>query len=170
MTVKTIIEKYGEPGAVKNLTTLFLPFDLIIAWNLEQKTNKMQIHKLAAPSFTKIANDLLNIYGLNDLNKLGINIFGGCYNNRPLRGTEERYNALIKAGLKTEAYKYLSLHSWALAVDLDPTRNKLNETSKTARFARPEYKPLIDTFYRYGWYSLGVEKNYDWQHFQFIKP
>jgi hypothetical protein len=170
MTTKLLIEKFGEPGAAKNLTTIFLPFDLIIAWNLEQKTNKMQIHKLAAPSFIKIANELLETYGINDINKLGINIFGGCFNHRPMRGTEDRYNALIKAGQKLEAYKYLSLHSWGLAVDLDPTRNKLNETSKTARFARPEYKPMIDIFYKNGWHSLGVAKNYDYMHYQFIKP
>lgn len=170
MTVKTIISKFGEPSVIKEATILYTPYPLTIAWDKTKTVNKFQIHKLAAPSMTKIMNDLLETYGANDIKKLGIDLFGGCYNHRPMRGTEDRYEALIKAGNKEDAYRFLSLHSWGLAIDLDPERNKLKETSKTARFARPEYKSMIDIFYKYGWYSLGVEKNYDWMHFQFIKP
>ena len=170
MTTANIIKKFGNPATEKNIVTVLLPYPVRLAWDLDTTTNKMKIHKDAASSIAKVFWDLLDFYGIEQIKSLGIDIFGGSYNPRPMRGTEERYNALISAGRIEEAAKFLSLHSWGLAIDLDPQRNQLKETSKTARFARPEYSEMIKIFERNGWYSLGKYKNYDWMHFQFIKP
>jgi hypothetical protein len=80
---------------------------------------------------------------------IGIDLFGGCFAFRAMRGGSE-----------------WSRHSWGIAIDLDPERNKLKETKRTARFAKDEYKPMIDIFYKHGFISLGVEKDYDWMHFE----
>jgi len=152
MTSKEISAKYGSPGATSNFKTIPLPYPMRIAWDTKVTVNKMQVHKLEAERVTLIFKDILAHYGLPKIQELGIDLFGGCYNFRQMRGGSE-----------------WSTHSWAIAIDLDPARNQIEETSKTARFARPEYKAMIDIFYKHGWYSLGREKNFDWMHFQAIK-
>ena len=109
----------------------------------------MRVHKKAAQDFTNVFNELLAVYGLAKIQALGIDLFGGCFAFRAMRGGSD-----------------YSRHSWGIAIDLDPERNQLKETSRTARFARPEYKPMIDIFYKHGFVNLGVEKNYDWMHFE----
>ena len=110
---------------------------------------KMRVHRLLALKFTAVFNDLLTHYGLAEIQRLGIDLFGGCFSFRKMRGGSD-----------------YSRHSWGIAIDLDPARNALKATSKTAQFAKPAYKPMIDIFYKHGFVSLGREKNYDWMHFE----
>lgn len=145
-----IISKYGQPGDPDNLTTITLPYPMRIAWDTTKTVRKIQVHKLIADKLINVFNQLLDHYGLDEIRRLGIDLYGGCLNVRLMRGSKSRW----------------SKHSWAIAIDLDPARNKLKETRKTARFARPEYKPMIDIFYKNGFINLGVEKNFDWMHFE----
>ena len=150
LTTKQITEKYGQPNEQGTyLKTITLPFPMRIAWDIKTKVTKMRVHKLVADDVQKIFADILAHYGYEKIVALGIDLFGGCFNFRQMRGGSD-----------------WSRHSWGIAIDLDPARNKLEETSKTARFARPEYKAMIDIFYKHGWCSLGREKNYDWMHFE----
>lgn len=153
MTTKEIIEQFGEPGHTENFEYITLPYPMRIAWDKTKTVNRIQVHKLAAISLIKIFKDILDAYGIDRIKELGIDLFGGSYNFRQMRGGTE-----------------WSIHSWALAIDLDPARNGLNSNKLSAEFAKPEYADMIAIFYKHGWYSLGVEKNYDYMHFQFIKP
>lgn len=170
LTSAEMVKYFGQPGDPDNLITITTPYKMRIAWDLTKTTNRVLVHKKVAKPLLAVMNDFLAYYGLKKLQALGIDLFGGMYNFRPQRGLEKKYAAAIKAGNHALALTYLSRHSWATAWDLDPARNTLKETSKTARFARPEYKPMIDIFYKHGFISYGVERNNDWMHFEYGLP
>lgn len=151
ITTKELISKYGKPNVTGAgyLVTINLPYPMRLAWDLNTKVSRMSCHKLVVDKFLSVFNDLLATYGYDKMVELGIDLFGGCFNFRKMRGGSD-----------------WSRHSWGVAIDLDPGRNLLKETSTTARFARPEYKQMIDIFYKHGFVSLGKEKNYDWMHFE----
>ncbi len=153
ITTSQLIKDFGKPNEKGTyLTTIKLPYPMRLAWDKNTKVTTMRCHNLVANNFLGVFNELLEVYGLDRIQELGIDLFGGCFNFRSMRGGSD-----------------YSRHSWGVAIDLDPERNQLKETAKTARFARPEYKAMIDIFYKHGFLSLGREKNYDWMHFE-IKP
>lgn len=151
LTTQQAIRKYGTPtetGAAY-LVTVNLPYPMRLAWDTDTTVTRLRCHRLVADKFEAVFEEILATYGLPKIQELGIDLFGGCFNFRRMRGGSA-----------------WSKHSWGIAIDLDPARNTLKETSKTARFARPEYKPMIDIFYKHGFISLGRERNFDWMHFE----
>jgi D-alanyl-D-alanine carboxypeptidase len=152
LTTQQMTAKYGAPNqAGTYLVNVRLPFPLRLAWDTAVTVKTMRCHRLEAPRVSAIFTDILKEYGIERIRALGIDLFGGCFNFRPMRGGTD-----------------WSKHSWGTAIDLDPARNQLKETKATARFARPEYIPMIDAFERYGWASLGRAKDYDWMHFEAV--
>jgi hypothetical protein len=150
ITTAQAFKSYGIPSKSPDyLVTINLPYKMRLSWDKNVTVDKITCHKLVAKNLTAIFNDILAHYGYEKIVELGIDLYGGCFNFRKMRGGND-----------------YSRHSWGIAIDLDPERNLLKETSKTARFARAEYKPMIDIFYKHGFLSLGREKNYDWMHFE----
>lgn len=149
LTEQQIRDKYGAPGDTKNLTSITLPYRMRIAWDLKTTIKAIQCHKLIAEQLMAVFNDLLAHYGYERIKSLGIDLFGGCYNFRKMR----RGNSW-------------SRHSWAIAIDLNPEENDLDTAWEQAQFSKPEYQPMIDIFYKHGFFSLGKEKGYDGMHFE----
>ena len=143
---------YGPKG--ENQTSIALPFPMVLDWDKTKTIRTMTCHEKVAEPMTRIFQNLLAHYGLEKLRELGIDQFGGCLNVRLKRGSKSSW----------------SIHSWGCAVDLDPDRNGLRETSKTARFARPEYLPMWKIIENEGAVSLGRARNFDWMHWQFARP
>lgn len=152
LNTKQIIDIFGKPGDDRNLVTVLMPYPRKIAWDLKVVTNRMQCHKLVAPVFQKIHKEILAHYGLQKIQELEIDIFGGCYNFRKMRNGSG-----------------WSRHSWGIAEDLNPAENGLKTPWKASQFSKPEYKAMIDIYYANGFINLGVEANMDSMHFQFDK-
>jgi hypothetical protein len=153
MTDNEIISKYGQPGDPTKLTTITLPYPMRIAWDVTKSVKKIQCHEMIADKLLLVFNEVLNHYGFTEINRLGIDLFGGCVNVRLMRGSKTKW----------------SRHSWGIAIDLDPIRNSLKTKWANSQFSKPEYKFLVDTFYKHGFINYGKEKDYDSMHFEISK-
>ena len=142
--------KYGEPGDIDNFVMIDLPYPMRIAWDTKTVVRRMQCHKLAAEPFKAVFRDLLAHYGLTELQRLGIDLFGGCVNVRQMRGSKTKW----------------SRHAWGIAIDLDPARNGLKTKAPIAQFSKPEYKAMNDIFAKNGFVGYGPAKNFDWMHYE----
>lgn len=149
LSTSEIISKYGQPG--DNQEYCILPYAMTLAWDKSVSITKFSCHKLFKPVIQTILNDTLYIYGKDNIKSLGLDVFGGCLNIRPMKGSTR-----------------LSTHSWGVAVDLDPINNQLNWGKDKAKFAAKEYDSFWNTIEKHGCYSLGRIKNYDWMHFQLL--
>jgi len=152
LTQAQIEAKYGKANktGAGYLVWMDLPYPMYLNWETKTYIKRIQCHKLIKDQLQKALSDILCHYGIDEIKRLQLDDYGGCFNYRLMRGST----------------KTLSHHSWGIAIDLDPDRNLLHETSKTARFARPEYKAMIDIFYLNGFKSLGREENRDYMHFE----
>lgn len=154
LTTKQLIEKYGKPNetGAGYLVAIDLPYPMRLAWDLNTKVKRISVHKLVAENFKAVFNDLLAHYGYEKIVELGIDLYGGTFNFRKMRGGTD-----------------WSKHSWGVAIDLSPSNNALKTTWSKAQFSKPEYKAMIDIFYKNGFISLGKERGYDAMHFEIAK-
>lgn len=144
---KSIFGKAGE-----RLVTVNLPYPLRLAWELEITVRRLTCHEAVAEPLLRIFQRALEHYGLDRVQALGLDLFGGCYNDRKISGSNKP-----------------SMHSWGIAVDMDPDHNGLKVHRPQARLSGTEY----DAFWQFvedeGGVSLGRERDYDWMHFQFAR-
>ena len=144
---KEIKDYYGEPG--DNQIGLTLPYTMKLSWAKDKKINRFYCHAKVAGSLFRIFKKTLDAYGHEKIVELGLDIWGGCFNVRKKRGGDN-----------------YSLHSYGIAVDLDPENNRLRWRSDKAALARQEYDKFWEIVESEGWTSLGRAKGYDWMHFQ----
>lgn len=145
--VRRMISMFGKPG--ENLTPINLPFRLRIAWDKKKHVSQVTVHEKTAASVLRVLERVGNEYDEKKRAELGLDLFGGCYNERKARGSSA-----------------LSMHSWAIAWDFDPERNQLKWGANKARLAQSDCATFWRLWEEEGWLSLGRARNYDWMHVQ----
>ncbi len=124
--------KYGLPydneSTSVNEKTTFERNNMIL-WDVPADINKaIQV----IPNKIYCNNDLVHPLELAFYNVIEAKLtheiitWDGCYNVRPMRGYEKQFLALFNAGKLEEAAKYLSIHSWGGAIDINAAWNQLN--------------------------------------------
>lgn len=141
---------YGPPG--QNLVRLELPYPMKIAWDLDETVTGFMIHKKCAESAGRVLAAVKAHYGMKEIQRLGLDLFGGCIANPPR----------FKRGSKSSP----SMHNWGIAIDFDPVRNQLRWGRDRARLALPSCDRFWELWEEEGWVSLGRQRNYDWMHIQ----
>jgi hypothetical protein len=139
---------YGDPGP-SQLVDVILPYPHKLSWDTGKVIHKFKAHAKVKDSIERVLSKVLAYYGLPEIQRLRLDIWGGCFNHRVMRGGTQ-----------------LSTHSWGIAIDYDPDNNQLKWGRDRATFARPEYNKWWQFWEEEGWVSLGRTKNYDWMHVQ----
>lgn len=156
MRISTEKEKFtilGAPGNTSNLGTVKVAMSLRLSWKLDYNIKVFSCHKTLIPHIERIYAALS---GLDPaiIRSSGMDIWGGCYNFRPIRGTESRDRPPF------------STHSWGAAIDVDPERNGLYAKAPRANLSRPEFQEIHIIWARHGFLNLGHVIGRDFMHYE----
>ena len=77
---------FGKPGDTRSLVTVTLPYPLRPSWAPDTEITSITCHGLVAGSLINIFQKTLDHYGLERIRELHLDVYGGCFNNRPVRG------------------------------------------------------------------------------------
>ncbi len=145
-----LVRFYGGVG--KNQTRLELPYPHRLSWKTSTVINSFKCHEKVHDSLQRVLSRVRDSYGPAQIQSLRLDLWGGCLNVRKMRGGN-RY----------------STHSWGIALDYDPDKNRLKWGRDRANFAKPEYDTWWKIWEEEGWISLGRTRNFDWMHVQAAK-
>ncbi|MDT8343024.1 MAG: hypothetical protein RQ752_01215 [Thermohalobaculum sp.] len=140
----------GLPGGrTPPLVRVPCPWPLRLAWEPATTVSAIAIHERCADSLARVLARVDARYGADRIARLGLDIFGGSYNPRRMRGGSR-----------------WSVHAWGAAIDWDPVRNRLTWGRARAALAHPDLDAWWEIWEAEGWLSLGRARDVDWMHVQ----
>ena len=142
---------YGPPCQVA-LTPVRVPWTLKLAWQPRTRVSEIGCHPAVAGSLATVLERVHAHYGEREIGRLGLDLYGGCYNCRPKR-----------------AGRSWSTHAWGVAIDWDPDRNRLRWGRDKAALAHRDFCDWWRFWEEEGWVSLGRSRGFDWMHVQAAK-
>lgn len=155
ITGKDCWAKYGDPN--KNASKYCVLWDVPTELELGVIPKKLYCNKDIIPFLEKVFRNIIERDLVDELKT-----FDGCFNIRTIRGYEKKYETLMKAGRTEEAIKLLSIHSWAIAIDINQPWNRLGQV--------PTMSPqLVACFTDAGFEWGGKWTRKDGMHFQLSK-
>lgn len=148
--------KFGDPSNKQFV-------DSLIVWDVPSHLEygfipkKIYCHQLL---INPLEQAFENLYHRGYITEL--KTWDGCWNFRPIRGYEKKYEAAMASNNIELAMKYLSTHSWACAVDMNAAENGLGKKPKlSAKFV----KCFTDVGFEWG----GNWPRPDGMHFQLAR-
>lgn len=153
LTGLDLYKKFGHPGKKKFINSLTV-WDVPLELEIGTIPKRIYCHPSMIEPLTLAFKNLI-VRGYVD----ELKTWDGCWNYRTIRGYEKKYDALMKAGKEEAAIRYLSIHSWARAIDVNAAENGLGKKPKlSAGFV----KCFTDAGFEWG----GKWKRLDGMHFQ----
>ena len=155
---------YGNPAGANgkldpkweaaNIVYVDIPWKAVLAWDKKVQVKRIRIHRLCAPSLTRIlaaifaAAEKIGAVGPNDP------LFYKGYSGRGAQKVIEHWGMHLYGGAfefrLTRGGTGLSSHSWACAIDWDPERNALGDTTPNFRNCPEVCKAFADEGWEHG--------------------
>jgi hypothetical protein len=153
-TTAALVAYYGQPEKeFKQLKVIELPYQMVLAWNVNKPVSKVRCHEKAADSLLRILSDIEAEFGRDGIIENGLHLYGGCYNHRKMRGGSS-----------------WSRHAWGIAIDLNPDDNGLKTPWDADKIGQEGFATMpvkaIEIFERHGWKSYAKSWGKDAMHFQ----
>lgn len=140
---------FGRAGDENQLVSIRPPYPLFFEG---RQVGSIRVHQKIAAHVEAALGEVLAEYGEHEIQRLGLDQYGGSFNYRKSRGGAA-----------------LSMHAWGIALDFAAEKNGLNVSAPTATLSHPDCKRWWEIWERHGAVSLGRERDSDWMHLQFAR-
>lgn len=123
-----------------------LPYPMRLAWDTDTVVSHTQVHHLVARALQDALQAVLDHYGATAVTTLGLDLLGGVFNKRHMRGGTT-----------------WSSHAWGVSIDINPAGNPFRAHTSDTTFVNPAYTEFARIMVQHGFGTI----EYDLMHWQY---